>query len=164
MKNWTNLITKTLWCAGMAVLIFINSCTKKSSETSKENTIVYDDYLKSTSWRIGGDRLIGLEEVDKEYLLQRQNKNSSPWNFTAIIFDETGKFKTYSSWECGNDCFISITGVYAFIAKNKIRLSNNRIERSGVCEAPTEYYKDKLNSEFEILRKSNDSVFLVRIK
>ncbi len=164
MKNWTNLIFKTLWCAGMAVLIFINSCTKESSETSKENTIVYDDYLKSTSWRIAGDRLIGLAEVNKEYLLQRENKNSSPWNFTAIIFYETEKFKSYSSWECRNDCFISITDVYAFIARNKIRLSTSRIERSGACEAPTEYYKDKLKSEYEILRKSNDSVFLVRIK
>lgn len=78
MKNWTNLIFKTLWSAGMAVLIFINSCTKESSETYKENTIVYDDYLKSTSWQIAGDRVIGLAEVNKEYLLQRENKNSSP--------------------------------------------------------------------------------------
>ncbi|MCJ8498044.1 hypothetical protein MVI27_07200 [Chryseobacterium salipaludis] len=147
----------------MAVLIFINSCTKESSETYKENTIVYDDYLKSTSWQIAGARLIGLAEVNKEYLLQRENKNSSPWNFTAIIFDETEKFKSYSSWECRYDCFISITDVYAFIARNKIRLSTGRIERNGLCEVPTELFKDKLSSEYEILRKSKDSVFLVSI-
>lgn len=117
--------------------IFLTNCEKEKEKTGAHN---YDNYLNNSTWLIKNEKLIGLETDEKQYILTRKNDTAMIWNFSAVEFTDKNKFKSYNSWECGNDCFTAIDGKYQFVEASKIEFQIENITRTGTCEAPVEHF------------------------
>lgn len=131
MKN-----LKPLICYFIA-LLFLITCENKKEKTVVNN---YENYLNNSTWLIKNEKLIGFDIGEKQFVLTKKNDTAQIWNFAAIEFTDNNKFKSYYSWECGNDCFTSIDGKYKFVDKSEIEFQIDSITRAGTCEAPVERF------------------------
>ena len=111
-------------------------------EKEKEKTVVrnYENYLSHTTWLIKDEKLVGYETGEKHFILTKKNDTAQIWNFSAIEFTDKNKFRSYNSWECGNDCFTSVDGKYKFVDKSEIEFEIESITRTGTCEEPVEHF------------------------
>lgn len=130
-KNITTVLYSFL------TFIFLNNCEKGKEKTVAHN---YDNYLNNSIWLIKNEKLIGLETDEKQFILTKKNDTAMIWNFSAVEFTDKNKFKSYNSWECGNDCFTAIDGKYQFVEASKIEFQIENITRTGTCEAPVEHF------------------------
>lgn len=139
------------------ISIFYISCENKKEKSINEN---YNDFLKKTNWIIESNNILGLNKSEKLFILKHKNDSIQIWNFKTVEFSENATFKSYDSWECGNDCFTKTYGKYKFIENSRIELQIDSIAHSGTCEAPTEYMgKDFINFNIE---KNNDKIVLTK--
>lgn len=126
----------------LTTLTFLMNCEKEKQKTLVKN---YDNFLANSTWLIKNEKLVGYETGEKQFILTRKNDTALIWNYSAIEFSEKNKFKSYNSWECGNDCFTSVDGKYKFVDKSEIELQIESITRTGTCEQPIERFaKPKL--------------------
>lgn len=81
-------------------------------------------------------------KAEKEYSLQKLDKEN-PYRYgNFITLNENNTFEAYYSAPCGNDCFPTSKGTFQVIENNKIILIVNYIEQSGFCN---ETFKKKGN-------------------
>lgn len=130
-KNITTILIPFL------TFIFLTNCEKGKAKTVAHN---YDNYLNNSIWLIKNEKLIGLETDEKQFILTKKNDTAMIWNFSAVEFTDKNKFRSYNSWECGNDCFTTIDGKYQFVEASKIEFQIENISRTGTCEAPVEHF------------------------
>lgn len=116
------------------VTLLISSC-----KDPERKNMDFPNYLKNTSWIINNGELI-IPDVEKNYSLSQRIDTAIISNFHAIDFLDEEKFKSYDSWECGNDCFTKVHGRYSFIGLNQLRLEVDSITKSGTCQAPTQTF------------------------
>lgn len=135
---------------------FLISCKK---ETKKADIKNHENYLTNTHWLIRNDKLIGLDSDETQFILYKRNDTAQIWNFSAVEFTDKEKFRSYNSWECGNDCFIAIDGKYKFIEKSEIEFQIEKISKTGICEEPPEYLS-KPTIIIVKVEKSSDSLIL----
>lgn len=119
------------------ILIFLINCEKKNEKTVVKN---YDNYLLNSTWLIKNEKLVGYEIGERQFILNKKNDTALIWNFSAIEFTDKEKFRSYNSWECGNDCFTTIDGKYRFVDRSEIEFQIESITRTGICEAPIERF------------------------
>lgn len=118
-------------------LIFLTNCEKEKEKTVVHN---YDNYFNNSTWLIKNEKLIGYETDEKQFILTKKNDTAMIWNFSAIEFTDKNKFRSYNSWECGNDCFTAVDGKYQFVEASRIEFQIENITRTGTCEAPVEHF------------------------
>ncbi|WP_333662348.1 hypothetical protein [Chishuiella changwenlii] len=112
------------------ILLIILNCEKTK----------FPNNLKNTQWIIDMGGLI-TPDGEKIYYLSKRDKTAFIYNFQAIDFLDDKNFKSYDSWECGNDCFTAIFGTYYFTKSNQIQLKVDSITSSGTCMSPTQIFK-----------------------
>ncbi|MCJ7936071.1 MAG: hypothetical protein MUW56_21195 [Chryseobacterium sp.] len=83
----------------------------------------FPDYLKNTNWIVDSGGLM-TPDGEKTYYLSRRIDSAIVFNFHAVNFLDEEKFKSYDSWECGNDCFTEIHGRYYFTETNQIDMES----------------------------------------
>ena len=142
-------------------LIFLINCEKKNEKTVVKN---YENYLNNSTWLIKNEKLIGYEIGEKQFILNKKNDTALIWNFSAIEFTDKGKFTSYNSWECGNDCFTSIDGKYKFVDKSEIEFQIESITRTGTCEAPIERFAKPKILTMKIEKFSDSLVLNKKLK
>ncbi|SJN46897.1 hypothetical protein FM120_18570 [Sphingobacterium faecium PCAi_F2.5] len=99
--------------------------------------------------------------VKKGYHLSKKIDTALLFNFYAIDFIDDDRFKSYDSWECGNDCFTAIVGRYYFTGIDQIEMEVDRITHSGTCEVPVQVFKPSKVMSFEMV-KTGDQLQLIR--
>ena len=130
-----------------ALSIVFFSC--KDAERKKTH---FPNDLKNTYWIINSGGLITLDG-EQIYDLSKRIDTALILNFHAIDFLDEGKFKSYDSWECGNDCFTAIYGRYYFTEANQIKMEVDSISTSGTCLAPTQIFKPSKEMVFDLTRQ-----------
>ncbi|AZA83544.1 hypothetical protein C1637_15175 [Chryseobacterium lactis] len=131
----------------IVILVILFSC--KGPERKKLN---FPNNLKSTRWIINAGGLIA-PVGEKTYYLSKRIDTAFILNFHAVDFLDAEKFKSYDSWECGNDCFTEIHGRYYFTEKNQIQMEVDSISTSGTCDAPTKIFKPAKNMSFNLMKE-----------
>jgi len=114
------------------IMLIILNCEKEKSK--------FPNSLKNTQWIINTGGLI-TPDGEQTYNLSERDKTAFIYNFQAIDFFDDKNFKSYDSWECGNDCFTAIFGTYYFTKLDQIQLKIDSITSSGTCMAPTQIFK-----------------------
>lgn len=128
------------------LLVLIFSCRKP--ERKKTN---FPNYLKNTEWIVNEGGLI-TPDGGKIYSMSPRD-TALIFNFHAVNFLDDEKFKSYDSWECGNDCFTEVHGRYYFTEVNQIKMEVDSINQSGTCQAPTQVFKPAQNMSFTMARE-----------
>lgn len=139
------------------LLIGVTILSCKDVQRKEEN---FSNELKSTSWIVHEGGLVNIDG-EKNYHLSKRNDTALIFNFHAIDFLDEEKFKSYDSWECGNDCFTEIYGRYYFKEVNQIKMEVDSITQSGTCEASTQIFIPSKAMSFDIV-KNGDQLSLIR--
>ncbi|RQO40891.1 hypothetical protein DBR39_05740 [Chryseobacterium sp. KBW03] len=129
------------------MIICVFSC--KNPERKKTN---FPNYLKNTNWIVNVGGLI-TPEGGKTYSLSKRIDSALILNFHAVNFLDEEKFKSYDSWQCGNDCFTEVYGRYYFTETNQIEMEVDSVSKSGTCDAPTKIFKPSKAMSFDIVKK-----------
>ncbi|MDN3706889.1 hypothetical protein QW060_07055 [Myroides ceti] len=108
--------------------------------------------LKNTNWIVNSGGLI-TPDGEQIYDLTQKKDTAVIFNFHAVKFLDEEKFKSYDSWECGNDCFTEIHGKYYFTEANQIKMVVDSISTSGTCLAPTQMFKPSKEMVFDLTRE-----------
>nr|WP_315028191.1 hypothetical protein [uncultured Chryseobacterium sp.] len=130
------------------MLVLLMSC--KKTEIKKSN---FPNYLQNSHWIVDRGGLIA-PNGDKIYDLSKRRDSAMMLNFYAIDFLDEEKFKSYDSWECGNDCFTEIHGKYYFTKAHQIEMEVDSISRWGTCDAPTQIFNPAKEMVFDIVEES----------
>lgn len=123
--------------SALLTLSSVISCEKAKEKAVSKN---FDNYLNNSTWLIKNEKLIGYETDEKQFILTKKKDTAVIWNFSAVEFTDKNKFRSYNSWECGNDCFTAIDGKYQFVEASKIEFEIENIAHTGTCEAPVEHF------------------------
>ncbi|MDR2236753.1 MAG: hypothetical protein LBE92_11575 [Chryseobacterium sp.] len=137
------------------MLIMIFSC----KEPVRKKTDFPND-LKNTHWIVDAGGLIS-PDGGKNYNLSPRVDTALIFNFHAIDFPDEEKFRSYDSWQCGNDCFTEVYGRYYFTEINRIEMEVDSIRKSGECEAPVKIFKPAEKMSF-LLKKEGKQLQLIR--
>lgn len=140
-----------------------NSQPSKMAGSSHYDTaaVHYPNTLAGTQWIIANYRIIGYNQQDTAaFELHPFDTTVFITNFAAIRFTDSTHYESYNSWECGNDCFITVNGRYAFTKSNEVSFYVDSIQHRNQCAAPTIYPKDKLALTY-ILQKSGTAIKLL---
>lgn len=140
-----------------AILVTVLSC--KDPERKKTN---FPNTLKNTHWIIEAGGLIKPDGA-KDYYLSKRIDSAFILNFHAIDFLDAENFKSYDSWECGNDCFTEVHGKYYFTETNRIDMEVDSITHWGTCDEPKQIFKPVKEMSFNIA-KDGKQLRLVRNK
>lgn len=132
---------------GSVILSMIFTCGK--TEKKKAD---FPNTLKNTHWIIDSGGLIA-PEGEKVYYLSKRIDTALILNFHAIDFLDEEKFRSYDSWECGNDCFTEVHGRYYFTEPEQIEMEVDSITTRGTCEAPAKIFKPVKVMTFQISKE-----------
>ncbi|MDV2446153.1 hypothetical protein CMU93_01390 [Elizabethkingia anophelis] len=130
-----------------ALLIIFFNC--KETERKKVN---FPNYLKNTHWIVNEGGLIA-PDGGKTYYLSPRIDTAVIFNFHAVNFLNEGKFRSYDSWECGNDCFTEVHGRYYFTGSNQIKMEVDSVSKSDFCEAPAQIFKPSKEMVFDLVKE-----------
>lgn len=131
-----------------AVLITILSC--KESARKKTN---FPNYLKNTEWIVNEGGLITPDSA-KSYNLSPRD-TTLIFNFHGVSFSDAENFRSFDSWQCGNDCFTGVYGKYYFTEKNQIQMEVDSIRKSEFCDTPTQIFKPSKKMSFNLVKKGS---------
>ncbi|TDQ73900.1 hypothetical protein CLV99_4338 [Sphingobacterium yanglingense] len=140
-----------------AMLLAGTNCARKERKSSG-----FPDYLKNSNWLINSGELITLNG-ETTYSLLPKSDTATIYNFHAVSFMADGQFKSYDSWECGNDCFTETYGRYYFTDTNEVKMELDSITRSGTCAMATEIFSPSAMMSFNIV-KQGEQLELIRKK
>jgi hypothetical protein len=141
-----------------------NHHTSKTGAGKHPDTpaVHYPNSLKGSKWIIADYRIIGYDARDTAtFELFPFDSTVNTFNFAAVRFKDSAHYESYNSWECGNDCFITVNGTYAFTQSNEVSFYVDSIQRTGECAAPTIYPREKTPIKY-ILQKTGKAMQLVR--
>ncbi|HAY3540906.1 hypothetical protein HZP95_17775 [Elizabethkingia anophelis] len=147
-KNLAFLFLSTL-------LIIIFSCKKQERKKT-----IFPNYLRNTHWIVNEGGLIA-PDGGKTYYLSPRIDTAVIFNFHAVNFLDEGKFRSYDSWECGNDCFTEVHGRYYFTEASQIKMEVDSISKSDFCDAPTQIFKPSKEMVFDLV-KDGEQLKLIR--
>jgi hypothetical protein len=164
-KNIT--MKHSLKAIGVLVFVISSACgnnnTSKTSVSSHSDTLAvhYPNTLAGTQWIIANYRIIGYNQHDTAaFELHPFDTTVFITNFSAIRFTDSTHYESYNSWECGNDCFITVNGTYAFTKSNEVSFYVDSIQQTRECGGPTIHPKEKLASRY-ILQKTGTDIKLL---
>lgn len=133
--------------SGFILLHLISSC----QEPERKKTH-FPNELQNTHWIINTGGLIA-PDGDSIYYLSERIDSILLFNFHAIDFLDEERFRSYDSWECGNDCFTEVYGRYYFTEAKQIKMEVDSIRTSGTCMAPTQIFKPSKNRTFDLAKE-----------
>lgn len=141
----------------LGCLLLFNSAACKDP---KRKTVAFPNDLKNSNWIIDMGGLI-RPDSEQSYYLSKQVDTLMIVNFQALSFLNEESFKSYDSWECGNDCFTEVHGRYTFMAADQLKMEVDSISESGTCQAPTQIFKPAKSLTFRIIKEA-DQLKLIR--
>lgn len=166
-KNIT--MKHSLKAVGIVVFVFVTAGACGNSQHSKTPanihpdtaTVHYPNTLAGTHWVIANYRVIGYDQHDTAaFELHPFDTTVFITNFSAIRFTDSTHYESYNSWECGNDCFITVNGRYAFTKSNEVSFYVDSIQQTRECGGPAIYPKGKLACKY-ILQKAGADIKLL---
>ncbi len=118
--------------------------------------------LEKNLWHI--NQVFGNSEntLDEYTLTKIENPQGKNFVYGNSISYQKGKFYSYYSAPCGNDCFPSSEGTYKIMSDNLIEITLLAFNQSGEC--PSIHKKYNITALFEIVKKSNKEIILKKIK
>ncbi|MBN2893433.1 MAG: hypothetical protein JXL97_16285 [Bacteroidales bacterium] len=142
----------------LLVFVLLSTVTFAQKHVHKKHKCEHKNQFVGTVWKI--NTVLGVK-YDDSYTFTKFDENKL--NFGNFIeFVDSVNFKSYNKAQCGNDCFVTVTGTYFLHENNIISFSVDIVGYTGMCKIKDE--KRGENETFYSMEINDDDITLTKVE